>query len=114
MEELKVEKKNGVYILEFSGELTLDIVDGLKEETEKHFTSDDCRVLVMDLSRTVFLDSSGIGYLVQINNRKKSYDKEFYLFQPSPQVRKTLSLVKLIDYFNILDTQEDLKALTGE
>lgn len=111
MEELNVEKKNGVYILEFSGELTLDVVDRLKEETEKHLTSNECSVMVMDLSRTVFLDSSGIGYLVQINNRKKSYNKEFYLFQPSPQVRKTLSLVKLIEYFNILESQEDLEAL---
>jgi anti-sigma B factor antagonist len=111
---LSVEKKNEDCILRFSGELTLEVIDKLKEETEDYLTSAQCGALIMDLSQTIFLDSSGIGFLVQLNNRKKTENKEFYLFQPSPQVKKTLSLVKLLDFFNVLENEEELDEVIGE
>lgn len=111
---LDVEKKGQVCIVRYTGELTLDVVNTLKEEIEEYLQDQDSSVLVMDLSYTSFLDSSGIGFLVNINNRKKSYNKEFYIHKPSPQVRKTLSLVKLINYFNILEKEEDLENLVDK
>ncbi len=114
MELLSVEKKNQDCILRFSGELTLEVIDKLKEETEDYLTSTECGSLIMDLSKTVFLDSSGIGFLVQLNNRKKNENKQFYLFQPSPQVKKTLDLVKLLDFFNVLENEEELNQVLAE
>ena len=95
--------------MRFSGELTLEVVDKLKEESEHYMQEQDCPVLVMDLSRTMFLDSSGIGLLVNLNNKQKEKQRSFYLLSPSPQVSKTLSLVKLIDFFNILESEQDLE-----
>jgi anti-sigma B factor antagonist len=88
--------------------LTLEVIDSLKDEIEEYLNGSDCMVLVMDLSKTVFLDSSGIGFLVHINNRKTIKNKEFYLLAPSPQVRKTLSLVKLIDFFHIIEDVSEI------
>ncbi|MFO8032006.1 MAG: STAS domain-containing protein [Desulfohalobiaceae bacterium] len=111
MERLNIEKQGRICILRFSGELTLEVVDKLKEETEQYLQTQDCPDLVLDLSQTMFLDSSGIGLLVNLNNKQKEQNLEFYLLSPSPQVRKTLSLVKLIDFFNILESEEELQQL---
>ncbi|MDZ7760015.1 MAG: STAS domain-containing protein [Desulfovermiculus sp.] len=108
MEGIIVEKKGQTCIIRYSGELTLEVIDNFKDEIEGYLNAPDCTALVMDLSQTVFLDSSGIGFLVHINNRKTSKNKEFYLLAPSPQVRKTLSLVKLIDFFNILESETEI------
>jgi anti-sigma B factor antagonist len=108
MERMSIEKKGQACILRYSGELTLEVIDSLKDEIEGYLSGDECMVLVMDLSQTVFLDSSGIGFLVHINNRKTTKNKEFYLLAPSPQVRKTLNLVKLIDFFNILEQEDEI------
>lgn len=108
MERMNTEKKGQTCILRYSGELTLEVIDTLKDEIEGYLSGAECMVLVMDLSKTVFLDSSGIGFLVHINNRKTTKNKEFYLLAPSPQVRKTLNLVKLIDFFNILEDESEL------
>lgn len=108
MERMKVDKKGQACILRYSGELTLEVIDSLKDQVEEYLSGSECMAVVMDLSKTVFLDSSGIGFLVHINNRKTSKNKEFYLLAPSPQVRKTLSLVKLIDFFNILEDEEEI------
>ncbi len=108
MDELQVEKTGTTCLISFSGELTLEITPQLKKEVEEPLMKDGCRTLVMDLSQTNFLDSSGIGFLVALNNKIKQTGKKFYLFKPSSQVRKTLSLVKLIDYFTVLETREEL------
>jgi anti-sigma B factor antagonist len=108
MERMSTEIQGQTCILRYSGELTLEVIDSLKDEIEGYLSRPECMVLVMDLSKTVFLDSSGIGFLVHINNRKTIKNKEFYLLDPSPQVRKTLNLVKLIDFFNIIDDVSDI------
>jgi len=111
METLNVEKQAHVCIIRFAGELTLEVVDKLKQEIQQHLQDPEASVLVIDLSQTVFLDSSGIGFLVHLNNRKKSFSKELYLLKPSPQVKKTLSLVKLLNHFNVIDDESGLQAL---
>jgi anti-sigma B factor antagonist len=111
METLNVEKKGDLCIIRYSGELTLEVIDKLKQQLQDYLAAEECPKLVMDLSQTVFLDSSGIGFLVHLNNRKKSNNKSFYLLSPSPQVRKTLSLVKLIEYFKVVDSEQELEDL---
>jgi anti-sigma B factor antagonist len=115
MEELQLDKKDGVCIIRYSGELTLEITPQLKKKLEEPLESGECRILVMDLSKTVFMDSSGIGFLVALNNRIRQKGDKFILLSPSPQVRKTLTLVKLIDYFETIEDEDDLSSIeTGE
>jgi len=108
MERMSTEIQGQICIVRYAGELTLEVIDSLKDEIEEYLSGSDCMALVMDLSKTVFLDSSGIGFLVHINNRKTIKNKEFYLLAPSPQVRKTLSLVKLIDFFHIIEDVSEI------
>ncbi len=105
---MSTEIQGQICIVRYAGELTLEVIDSLKDEIEEYLSGSDCMALVMDLSKTVFLDSSGIGFLVHINNRKTIKNKEFYLLAPSPQVRKTLSLVKLIDFFHIIEDVSEI------
>ena len=73
----------------------------------------DIRALVLDLRQVVYLDSSGISMLIAVNTRMQSVGTPFYLYDPSEQVRKTLDMVQLISFFKLLDTEEDLRRLTG-
>ena len=111
METVQVSRKNGVCIFKYSGELTLEVVDRLKEEIGSYLQNQDCDSVVMDLSGVSFLDSSGIGFLVHLNNQRKEQGKGFYIYNPSSQVRKTLSLVRLLDYFQVLEQEKDLDKL---
>lgn len=111
MKCLQVERKGRVCILEHSGELTLDTIPEIKEQTEPYLDSPDFQILVMDLSNTVFLDSSGIGFLVHVNSRMRSKNTKLYLYNLSPQVKKSLSLVRLLEFFNILESEAALETL---
>jgi anti-sigma B factor antagonist len=112
MELLHVTRKgDDVCIFHYSGELTLEVIDRLKGEMWQYLDSDPCAVIVMDLAEISFLDSSGIGFLVHLNNQRKEENKGFFLYKPSPQVRKSLSLVRLFDYFRVLEEDKELEKL---
>ena len=111
MKCLNIAGKGKLCVLQHTGELTLETIPEVKNQTEPYMDNDEIQMLVIDLSKTTFLDSSGIGLLVHVNNRMRSRDKKLYLFNLSPQVKKSLSLVRLLDFFNILEDETALESL---
>ena len=107
MEGLQIERQGQLLMIIFHGELTLEVVENVKPQMEKLFV-EDWEILVVDLKGIEFLDSSGIGFLVATNNRAKQNNKKFYLLAPSQQVLKTLGLVNLLHFFDILNSKDDL------
>ena len=112
MEGLLVEKKNGFVTVVYSGEITLDVTPGIKAKIRTATESVDYKNLIMDLSNVSFIDSSGIGFLVSLNSKTRNAGKTFYLLKPSPQVVKTLDLVQMTKYFKIVNSDEELAALS--
>ena len=112
MEGLLIEKKDGLVAVVYGGEITLDVTSVMKGEINAATESVDYKNLIMDLSSVSFIDSSGIGFLVSLNSRIRNAGKTFYLFKPSPQVVKTLDLVQMIKYFKIINSDEELAALS--
>lgn len=111
MEAVKIDKQGTVVFFRFNGEITLEITSTLKQQITEALAEDDADILVFDLSEVTFMDSSGIGFLVARNTAYKGSGKKMYLFKPSTQVRKTLDLVQLSSFFDILDTEDDLVAV---
>ncbi|MDY7000553.1 MAG: STAS domain-containing protein [Thermodesulfobacteriota bacterium] len=112
MEGLLIEKKDSFVAVVYSGEITLDVTPGMKAEISAATEDVNYKNLIMDLSNVSFIDSSGIGFLVSLNSRVRNAGKTFYLFKPSPQVTKTLDLVQMIKYFKIVNSDEELAALS--
>lgn len=111
MENLRVERRGALALAEFSGEMANEKVPPLRRELEAALDGPGCRALVLALSGVVFLDSSGIGLLVSLAARAKAAGRTFGLLAPSPQVRKTLQLVRLIAFFRVLESEADLADL---
>ncbi len=111
MESLEFKVKDKYNIIKYSGELTLDVVEELKVEIKKFIDKNGDKILVFDLSDISFMDSSGIGFLVNLNNLNKAKNKKLYLLNPSPAVKKTLSLVNLLNFFEIVENREELELI---
>lgn len=89
-------------------EVTIETIYEFKEQVEKASESSEVEVIVADLSEALFLDSSGIGFLVSLNSRLKSNNKNMYLLRPSEQICKTLELVRLISFFTIIEDEREI------
>lgn len=113
MEKLTLTRGDGMLLLRYAGEITLEITGELKRRLDEALCDDAVRAVVIDLSAVPFMDSSGIGFLVSVNTRMRSSGRSFYLYQLSPAVEKTLGLVQLLGFFAILKDESALAALGG-
>lgn len=68
------------------------------------------RPIVLDLSRTRFIDSTGIGLLVRLRKRAREVDKPLLLAAPTPPVASALQLMKLTTFFEIEPSLEAARA----
>lgn len=114
MENLTWIHKGESLMGKYSGEITMEITQSFKREVEKVLEDGKSSLLVLDLSEISFMDSSGIGFLVACNTRLQSSGKTLVLFSPSAQVRKTLELVQLMEFFKVVENQQELDVLTGK
>lgn len=114
MEELTVERDQNVLMFRSAGEITLESTPAYKVKLEEALGGDRPEIVVWDLAGVTFIDSSGIGLLVASSTRGQNAGSRFYLYRPSVQVRKILSLVKLIDFFNIIENEVELGAILPE
>jgi len=111
MDVLTIERREPALILRLSGELAQSVPPALREQVAQALDDDAFDIVVFDLSAVFSLDSTGIGFLVAQNTRAKGRCKAMYLLQPSQSVRKALELVQLMDFFSVLDDEDDLEAL---
>lgn len=99
--------------LALSGKITYELTQSLKTQAEAIINQmGECPVLVCDLRQVTFLDSSGIGFLVFLNNKVRQRNGRCYLYQPNEVVRKTLDLVQLLDFFECIETESELISCT--
>lgn len=108
MAEDKISISNGILRLRCGREVTIETIYDFKERVEKESELPEVQLVVADLSEAGFLDSSGIGFLVSLNSRLKGLNKDMYLLNPSEQICKTLKLVRLISFFNIIEDEREI------
>lgn len=113
MEKLTIRRKSDVLLLRYAGEITLEITGDLKRRLDAELGEGEVRAVVIDLSGVPFMDSSGIGFLVSVNTRMRSSGKSFYLYQLSQPVEKTLGLVQLLGFFQVLPDEAALAGISG-
>ncbi len=100
METLDFKEGEKYNIIKYSGELTLDVVEELKEEIMKFIDEHGSdKSIVFDLSDIHFMDSSGIGFLVHLNNVNKTKNAKLYLLNPSGAVKKDIIIGKSFEFF---------------
>lgn len=108
MDQLRIDKQADRLYLRLSGEITFDVVADLRGKVEEVLRNQDFSVLAVDLTEVPFMDSTGIGTLVALNGKVYGAGKRFALLRPGDRVKKTLALVKLLDFFIVAQDEEEL------
>jgi anti-sigma B factor antagonist len=109
MTDLRFEDRGSWTKACFAGEITYEMTQKMKADAEAVFkTLPDNPLLVCDMQEVDFLDSSGIGLLVFLNNKMRQKNGQCFLLHPSEPVRKTLELVKLMTFFEVMDDEAEV------
>ena len=103
------EKRKGCLVFYFTGQL-----DAYSEKQFAGFVSELLKTnqlpVVLDLSKIDFIDSSGLGAMVQIaKNCNKA--KISFVVVTNPRVKQTIKLVRLEEYLHLV---EDLNSALSQ
>lgn len=87
------------------GEIDLATVDVVEQELRRAEESHD-RV-VLDLSRTSFMDSTGVYLIIAVNSRLQKRGASLVVAPGPPQIRRLFELTGLADHVELIsDTTE--------
>ena len=93
-------------------------IDGIRElnqrnalvilQTVNAALTNKVKIIVIDLSQTVFLDSHGVGALITLRNMMVRRGGTVRLLNPSPLVKQVLDLTRLHRVLDIVKSEQNL------
>jgi len=98
--EIEVEEKEGYHIVTPVGELDVYTVPLFRKVVLK-LEGDRRHDLILDLTRLTFIDSSGIGSLIEIYQKVQTVEGELAYVIENPRILKVLRLVELNKVFRV-------------
>jgi len=96
---------DGVTVVDLSGRITLDEGSTLLRDTIKQLASQGRKHVLLNLSEVQYIDSTGIGELVNAFTSMRAQGGELKLLNLTRKVRDLLQITKLHEVFDIKDDE---------
>jgi anti-sigma B factor antagonist len=96
----------GIAVFDLSGHLVFDEGDRLFRDQVKAFAAAGGRRLIVDLSRVTYVDSGGIGSLVEMYLHLVRRGGQLKILRPSASSRRVLQITQLDTVLDIFDEEE--------
>ncbi len=107
MLKVEFEEKGPTLILKFVGEFGSSDIGNVREEVDRRTKDESVKNLVIDLSNTTMLDSSGISFLITLFKRMVDKGGKLIIVSPSDVVKRTLEICNLHKVFRVVDSVEN-------
>ena len=103
MTELTVEitDDGGQSVLALSGELDIDSVGQVRIKVQERLADEPPEVLVVDLAGLTFIDSSGLGLLIEIRRLALSADIRFEMTTVPSGPARVIAIAGLTETFGL-------------
>lgn len=101
MEIVKHVRDDGSVLLVPYGEIDMATVRGVRDVALDSLKSTGCAALTIDLHHVTFVDSTGVGALVAIQNVAHQTGQKLTLFRPSAHLMQVLKIAGLDTIFTI-------------
>jgi anti-anti-sigma factor len=101
-------------VLKSKGELTEDTLSAFREGVEHHVADNDIRDVVIELSQVPFVDSAGLAYLLDLQDRMAERMGQVRLAGADENVRKILEMTRLDkDFETFAEAADAVKAASS-
>jgi anti-sigma B factor antagonist len=105
-----VRNVNDIRVVDFEGRMALGDDELALSNTVDQLLAEGCRKILLNLTGVEYIDSSGLGELVQSFKVARTFEAELKLLRPQERVRHTLQLSMLLPLFDIYETEEEALA----
>lgn len=109
---ITVESYGHAVILNLKGEMTEDILGVLKQAVEHQLENGEVVDIVLNLERVPFIDSTGLEYLLELQERLSERFGQVKLLRADPNMLQILEVTRLRSAFEVFqDVPEAVKAI---
>jgi anti-sigma B factor antagonist len=105
--DLQTETEGSSALVRIRGDLDLQVVDQVADALAR-IESDEPELLVIDLSRLSFMDSTGMGVIAAAHIRAVDAGRRFAIVSPSAGVKQAFERTKLNE---VITTTDDLASV---
>jgi len=111
---IEVRKVMDVTIVDFKGRLAIGVGDELLPHIITGILEEGGKKILLNLSDMDYIDSNGLGELVQSLKTSKRYGASLRLLKPQDRVARTLRLTNLLPMFSVYESEsEAIKAFSS-
>jgi anti-sigma B factor antagonist len=100
--DLETETNGSSALVSIRGDLDLQVVDQVSEALTR-IESDEPELLVIDLRRLTFMDSTGMGVIAAAHIRARDAGRRFAIVRPPAGVRQAFDRTKLDQVITVAD-----------
>lgn len=109
--DISVRKSGDVTIVDFNGRLAVGVGDEVLPHIVEEILDKGAKKILLNLSDMDYIDSNGLGELVQSLKSAKRHGAALWLLKPQDRVTKTLRLTNLLPMFTVYESEKEaLKA----
>jgi anti-sigma B factor antagonist len=108
--DVETEDRDGLVRVALKGELDLSTVGRVQDELTR-VEAGSPSVLVLDLSKLTFLDSTGLRCLVTADQRARDQNRRLVIVRGPEAVQRVFTITRLEDHLEMVD---DAESVTGE
>lgn len=108
---IEIRNVGDVTIVDFKGRLAAGVGDEVLPKIIEDLLDEGARKILLNLSEMDYIDSNGLGELVQSYKTAQRENASLRLLKPQDRVQKTLRLTNLLPLFAVYDSEDEaLKA----
>ena len=112
--DIAIRKAADVTIIDFKGRLAIGVSDSILPRVIGEVLGDGATKILLNLSDMDYIDSNGLGELVQVYRESQRRGASLRLLKPQDRVTKTLRLTNLLPMFSVYESEaEALKAFAS-
>jgi anti-sigma B factor antagonist len=112
--DIAVRKAKDVTIVDFRGRLAIGVGDSVLPQIIDEILDGGGKKILLNLSEMDYIDSNGLGELVQAFRDSQRRGASLRLLKPQDRVTKTLRLTNLLPMFQVYDSEDEaLKAFAA-
>ncbi len=105
--DIAVRKNGDVTVVDFKGRLAIGVSDSLLPGVISDILKDGSKKILLNLSEMDYIDSNGLGELVQAYRESQRKGASLRLLKPQDRVAKTLRLTNLLPMFSVYESEDD-------
>jgi len=105
--DIAVRKSKDVTIVDFRGRLAIGVGDSVLPQIIGEILDSGGKKILLNLSEMDYIDSNGLGELVQAFRDSQRRGASLRLLKPQDRVTKTLRLTNLLPMFQVYDSEDE-------